>query len=160
MDFSLQEITLRLVIATLLCGLIGIEREIHKKPAGIRTNALVGLGSCVMTLCGLYATYVFQNGAAPDRIASIVVQGIGFLGAGVIIQAQGEVHGLTTAATMWLVAGIGIAVGFGFYTVAIPATIIALVLLAIFGPLDARLIRMEQERRTRIAASKGFDKKA
>ncbi len=159
MDISLQEMATRMLVATVLCGLIGVERELHQKPAGVRTNALVGLGSAVMTLCGLYITALYPTVAAPDRIASIVVQGIGFLGAGVIIQASGEVHGLTTAATMWLVAGIGIATGFGFYQVALLATLIALVLLVIFGPLDARLMGNEQDRGRRGGLGRWFDKK-
>lgn len=139
MELPLQEIALRLIVATVLTGIIGIEREIHQKPAGVRTNALIGLGAAVMTLCGVMITA--GTGGSPDRIASIIVQGIGFLGAGVIIQASGAVHGLTTAATMWVVAGIGIACGFGYYNLAVATTVIALILLAIFGPLDARLMQ-------------------
>jgi putative Mg2+ transporter-C (MgtC) family protein len=159
MDLSLQEAGTRLILATILCGLIGVERELHQKPAGVRTNALVGLGSAVMTLCGIFAVKMAPGTTDPTRLASIVVQGIGFLGAGVIIQASGEVHGLTTAASMWLVAGIGIAVGFGFYSIAILTTVIALVLLVIFGPLDARLMGDEKERKRRGGVSRWFDKK-
>lgn len=142
MELSFQEILTRLLVATVLAGIIGVEREVRRKPAGARTNALIGLGSSVMTVCGLTAALSLP-GASADRIASIVVQGIGFLGAGAIIQSSGSVHGLTTAATMWVVAGIGIACGFGFYTVAIVATVLALILLAIFGPLDAQLLAAE-----------------
>ncbi|MFZ2804622.1 MAG: MgtC/SapB family protein [Patescibacteria group bacterium] len=147
MGLSFQEIAIRLITATVLTGLIGIEREVRKKPAGVRTNALIGLGAAVVTMCGFLIAAQMQ-GAAADRIASIVVEGIGFLGAGVIIQSSGAVHGLTTAATMWVVAGIGIACGFGFYEVAAMATLIVLVLLAIFGPLDARLMGNEEERQS------------
>jgi putative Mg2+ transporter-C (MgtC) family protein len=143
MQLTFREMFIRLVVATVLCGIIGIEREVRQKPAGVRTNALIGLGAAAMTLAGLYISLNWPTAGAPDRIASIVVQGIGFLGAGVIIQTSGAVHGLTTAATMWVVAGIGIAVGFGFYQIALVTTVLAIVLLAIFGPLDARLLGTE-----------------
>ncbi|MFA4954049.1 MAG: MgtC/SapB family protein [Patescibacteria group bacterium] len=140
MTLPLQEIVLRLLVATVLSGIIGIEREIHRKPAGVRTNALIGLGAAAMTLCGLTIATSWAISSDPTRIASIVVQGIGFLGAGAIIQARGTVRGLTTAASMWVVSGIGIACGFGFYEIAIVASIFALILLVIFGPIDYRLM--------------------
>jgi len=143
MELTLMEIVLRLVLAALLSGLIGIEREMRQKPAGVRTNALIGLGSSLMTLCGIYISSFAPAISDPSRIASIVVQGIGFLGAGAIIQASGSVRGLTTAATMWVVAGIGIACGFGFYWPAAITAFIVFVLLAIFGPLDAKLMGEE-----------------
>jgi putative Mg2+ transporter-C (MgtC) family protein len=138
MDLSLLDIALRLAAATLLSGIIGIERRLHHKPAGFRTNGLVGLGSAAMTLVGLMAASS-TPGADPTRIASIVVQGIGFLGAGLIIQSAGAVRGLTTAATLWVVAGIGIACGFGMWHVAAIVAMLVLVLLVIFDPLDAKI---------------------
>jgi putative Mg2+ transporter-C (MgtC) family protein len=146
MDLPWQELVSRLLLATVLCAVIGIEREVHQKPAGIRTNALIGLGSALMTICGILAASGVP-GADPSRVGSIVVQGIGFLGAGAIIQSSGTVRGLTTAASMWVVAGIGIAAGFGYYALAVATSLVALVLLAIFGPLDARLIKDEHGQR-------------
>ncbi len=146
MELNLQETLLRLVVATALTGLIGIEREVRKKPAGVRTNALIGLGSAMMTLSGIYVAKTWPGVTDPTRIASIVVQGVGFLGAGAIIQASGSVHGLTTAATMWVVAGIGIAAGLGFYSAALIATLLVLILLMIFGALDARLMGDENKK--------------
>lgn len=143
MELSLQEIVTRLVVATALGGFIGLEREVRKKPAGVRTNALIGLGSAAMTIAGVTVAAYWSTTSDPSRIASIVIQGVGFLGAGVIIQAAGAVRGLTTAATMWVVAGIGIAAGFGLYTLAIVTTLIVLILLAIFGPIDARIMSDE-----------------
>ena len=115
---------LRLIIATGLEALIGYEREQRQKPAGFRTNLLVCIGACLFTL-------VSQNAFAmdPARIAAGVVTGIGFLGAGSIIATGGRVYGLTTAATLWLVAGIGLAVGAGEYILAITVTIIVLIVL-------------------------------
>jgi putative Mg2+ transporter-C (MgtC) family protein len=138
MELSLTEIAIRLISATLLSSVLGIERQIHLKPAGFRTCGLVGVGSAAMTLMGVMIA-MQTPGIDQTRIASIVVQGIGFLGAGVIIQASGAVHGLTTAATLWVVAGIGIACGFGLWQPALLVTIIAIVLLVVFGPLDAKL---------------------
>lgn len=149
MELPLQEMIVRLLAAAILSGLIGIEREIRQKPAGVRTNALIGLGSAVMTLAGILAFTQFPQGSDASRIASIVVQGVGFLGAGAIIQSSGAVHGLTTAATMWVVAGIGIACGFGFYSLAGVTTLIVLVLLVIFGPLDAQLMGDEAKQEAR-----------
>lgn len=143
MELTLQEIIVRLGIATVLSGIIGIEREVRQKPAGVRTNALIGLGSAAMALCGVYAATLAPGVTPVDRIASIVVQGIGFLGAGAIIQSSGSVRGLTTAATMWVVAGIGIACGLGFLSAAGVTALIVLILLAIFGPIDAKLMHDE-----------------
>jgi putative Mg2+ transporter-C (MgtC) family protein len=138
MEFSLQEIGLRLLAATVLAGSIGIERQFRHKHAGFRTNGLVGLGSALMTLTGIMAAHSLGS-ADPTRIASIVVQGIGFLGAGVIIQAAGAVRGVTTAATLWIAAGIGIACGFGFWQAALLAMLLVVVLLVVFDPIDARI---------------------
>lgn len=138
MDLSFQEIALRLVAATVLSGVIGIERQFRRKPAGFRTNGLVGLGSALMTLVGVMAASDMA-GVDSTRMGSIVIQGIGFLGAGVIIQASGAVRGLTTAATLWIAAGIGIACGFGFWQAALLTTILVFILLIIFDPFDAKL---------------------
>ena len=120
------EIIFRLVLSMVLSGLIGIEREYHRKPAGLRTNVMVGLGSTVFTLASLRAIDLFPElkGLDPTRIAAQIVTGIGFLGVGTIIfdKDRTSVLGLTTAATLWVEAGICMAVGFGFYTEAITAT--------------------------------------
>jgi putative Mg2+ transporter-C (MgtC) family protein len=149
MELPLQEILLRLVAATLLTGIIGIEREVRQKPAGVRTNALIGLGAATMTLCGIVIATQWPGASDPSRIASVIVQGVGFICAGVIIQASGSVHGLTTAATMWVVAGIGIAAGFGLYEIAAITAGLVLVMLAIFGPLDAKFLGDERSQAQR-----------
>ncbi|MDD8014355.1 MAG: MgtC/SapB family protein, partial [Acidobacteriota bacterium] len=113
---ELLEILLKLLLAVALGGLIGLEREASQKPAGFRTNILVCIGSSMMmTLAGLL---VQTKGGTSDsllRMASGVITGIGFLGAGTIIQAQGMVAGLTTASTLWVVAGLGLVIGAGYY---------------------------------------------
>ena len=111
-----------LLLAAGLGGLIGLERQIHGKPAGVRTNILICLGAAVFTL----VSKLMAEGEAESttRIAAQVVTGIGFLGAGAIIREPKGVHGLTTAATIWLVASIGVACGAGLYVLAVATTII------------------------------------
>ena len=123
--------TLRLLLAALLGGVIGLQREKAGKPAGLRTHMLICIGATLFTLVGIYA---FNGGIAdPSRVAAGVVTGIGFLGAGAIIfrSSDGYVTGLTTAATMWAVGGIGMAVGAGLYIAAAITTAIILIILFI-----------------------------
>ena len=128
--------------AAALCGaLIGIERELKNKPAGFRTNLLICVGSAVYMCVGLLLTNVGdQPGADPTRIAAQVVTGIGFLGAGAIIQDGGRVTGLTTAATIWVVAGIGLVAGAGFPILAITSAAIVLMTLTVLGALEQRYL--------------------
>ncbi len=142
---SFSDIAIRLVVATILSALIGVERQVHGKAAGLRTNALVGLGSAAMTLSGILiaSSATASSVVDPTRMASIIIQGIGFIGAGAIIQASGAVRGLTTAATLWVVAGIGIACGFGLWEVALIVTLLVLILLVIFRYIDAEAEKLE-----------------
>lgn len=136
MDFI--DVIIRLGLSILLCGLIGLERKIYNKPAGFRTNVLVGLGSTLLMIIALNILSEYNEGNSVDitRLAGQIVTGIGFLGAGAIIQGRGSVHGLTTAASIWVVAAIGIGVGLGFYMEALIATILTLVVLVILGRLE------------------------
>ncbi|MGI6559248.1 MAG: MgtC/SapB family protein [Limnochordia bacterium] len=122
---STMDIALRLLLATVLGGLVGLERELHGRPAGFRTNTLVCLGS---TLVMLVSAYAFANTPGwsydPGRMAAQVVSGIGFLGAGSIMREGPSIKGLTTAASLWVVAGIGLAVGSGFLFAAVFATVL------------------------------------
>ncbi|OGY44243.1 MAG: hypothetical protein A2731_03430 [Candidatus Buchananbacteria bacterium RIFCSPHIGHO2_01_FULL_39_8] len=129
-----EQIIIRLLISTVICGLIGLEREFKDKPAGLRTNILVGLGSTLVMILSLY----FEADSA--RIAAGVVTGIGFVGAGLIIHGRNEVHGITTAATVWLVSAIGMTIGVGYYVPAIVTAIIALLVLHLFGDNSLRKI--------------------
>ncbi|MFA6098438.1 MAG: MgtC/SapB family protein [Patescibacteria group bacterium] len=133
-------IILRIVLSIILCGLIGLERKHYHKPAGFRTNVLVGLGSTIISLVALNIFYDFNinGGADIGRIVGQIVTGIGFLGAGAIIQGRGSVHGLTTAASIWVVAAIGMAVGLGYYFLAISATVGSLIVLVILGRIEHR----------------------
>jgi putative Mg2+ transporter-C (MgtC) family protein len=131
-------VLLRLTVAAVLGGAIGFERELRERQAGLRTHLLVSLGSALFTLVSAYGFHSFlvSGGALvrtdPTRIAAQIVTGIGFLGAGAIIRQGLSVRGLTTAATLWLVAAIGMATGAGWYAAAIIATAGALLTL---GPL-------------------------
>jgi putative Mg2+ transporter-C (MgtC) family protein len=131
------EILLRL-LAALLCGaVIGLNREFHRKPAGFRTFALVSLGAALVVIS-------MENRGGPDSISRVIqglMTGIGFLGAGVIFrrEAPNKVSGLTTAAAIWLTAGLGCAAGLGHYKLVLASTAIALVLLLFGGPFE-RLI--------------------
>ncbi|WP_156291791.1 MgtC/SapB family protein [Oceanobacillus salinisoli] len=131
-DFSI--IAIRLIIALTLAGIIGFEREVNNHSAGFRTHILVGVGSCLMMLMSLYGFTEFidnynQVRFDPARIPSYVISGIGFLGAGTIIVYGGTIRGLTTAASIWTVAGLGLVVGMGMYGAAILATFIILISL-------------------------------
>ena len=130
MPTDLQMIT-RLLLTLVLSGLIGLERQVHRRDAGLRTHILVALGSCLIMLTSLYVFDIYKDQVAldPVRIAAGVVTGIGFLGAGTIIREPDGVRGLTTAASLWVVAGLGLAVGVGFNKIAIYTTILVLIVL-------------------------------
>jgi putative Mg2+ transporter-C (MgtC) family protein len=133
---------IKLALAMLCGAAIGFERELHDKPAGLRTNMLICVGSTLITMVSLHVALTYAerqvNIADPGRIAAQIVSGIGFLGAGTIIQARGSVHGLTTAATMWVLAGVGLAIGSGAYAPALATTVILLGTLAVLGRLEDR----------------------
>ena len=137
------DIVLRLVVATVLSCIIGMERERRIWAAGMRTHMLVGIGSAlfmVVSLFGFTDDLVSSNVMlAPSRVASQVVSGIGFLGAGTIIFRRDAVRGLTTAASLWVVAAIGLASGGGLFVAAIATTLLALLILAALKPLERRL---------------------
>ena len=126
------ELLLRLVVAAALGGAVGIERELREREAGLRTHLLVAVGSALFTIASAYGfnEFLVAGGnvirADPTRIAAQIVTGIGFLGAGAIIREGMSVRGLTTAATLWVVAAIGIAAGAGYYSAAVFATAITL----------------------------------
>jgi putative Mg2+ transporter-C (MgtC) family protein len=136
-SLGLDEEVLRIVLAAVLGGAVGIERELREHEAGLRTHMLVAVGSALFTLVSAYGFSEFfaaQEGNRfvpidPTRIAAQIVTGIGFLGAGAIIRQGPRVRGLTTAATLWAVAAIGLAAGAGYYSGAIATTVVVLVAL-------------------------------
>lgn len=125
------EIVLKILLAAMLGGIIGLERELSHKEAGLRTNILIAVGSALITVLS-FRIAAGAAGSDPARLAAQIVSGIGFLGAGAIIQARFAVHGLTTAATIWTVAAIGIAVGSGFYLLAFVVTLLVVFVLTVF----------------------------
>jgi putative Mg2+ transporter-C (MgtC) family protein len=127
-EFS--EMVLRLALAGVLGGVIGAEREYRGKVAGTRTHLLVALGSALMLLVSRYG---FSDPGDSGRVAAQIVSGIGFIGAGAIMVDRQSVHGLTTAAGIWVAAGIGMATAAGLYGLAIATTILALIGLEVFG---------------------------
>ena len=135
------DMAMRLLAATFLGGLIGLERESHGKEAGFRTYALVCLGSALVMIVSTEVYEIYKNVAQvdPSRIAAQVVSGIGFLGAGAIIRFPKEIKGLTTAAGIWAAAGIGLACGLAQYKPAVLATILSLVILVLFSKINRRL---------------------
>jgi len=145
-----SDIIVRLLVALVLCGLIGMERKHYRKPAGFRTNILVGMGAAVLAIMAvqIYADFNPTQAVDVGRIIGQVVTGIGFLGAGAIIQSRGSVHGLTTAATLWVVAAIGMAVGLGYYFLGAMATLAALVVLEILGRIEFRITGPDKENST------------
>jgi putative Mg2+ transporter-C (MgtC) family protein len=134
-ELHFGEILLRVVLAGVFGGAIGAEREIREREAGLRTHILVSIGAALFTIVSAYGFTDFQFSNAsgitydPTRIAAQVVTGIGFLGAGAIIRQGLSVRGLTTAASLWVVAAIGIATGAGFYSAALITTVVVLVSL-------------------------------
>lgn len=143
-DAEFIESISRLMIALVLAGLIGFEREVNKHSAGFRTHILVGVSSCLMMLLSINGfDYFIENydnvRFDPARIPSYVISGIGFLGAGTIIVHGGTIRGLTTAASIWAVAGLGLIVGIGMYKEAIITTLIILVSLVVLNKFEKRL---------------------
>lgn len=130
MELSTVEILIRLVVAAVLSALIGYERESHMKPAGMRTNALVGIGTSMVAIASvMLVKFGGVDAVDVSRLAASILPGIGFIGAGTIIRSGGSVKGLTTAASIWVVAAIGIASGLGLYDLAVVGTILGLIAL-------------------------------
>ncbi len=155
MELSYWEIALRLGLAVLCGGLVGMEREAHNRPAGFRTHILVCVGSALLMMVSRYGFGdVLEPGfeVDPSRIAAGVITGIGFLGAGTILQQRGSIRGLTTAASIWVVSGIGLAAGIGFYMGAGLATFIVLISLVLLGRVDWVIIGQRRSRQLQIRA--------
>jgi putative Mg2+ transporter-C (MgtC) family protein len=124
-DFRL-ELLIQLVLAVVLGGVIGLERELKAKPAGLRTNILICVGATLFTVLSVHMT---GRSGDPSRIAAQVLTGVGFIGAGTILHTRGAVTGLTSAATLWVVAAIGMALGSGAYVEAVGTTVLVMVVL-------------------------------
>lgn len=137
-----MEIILRLLLSVLWGGLVGIEREYRSKSAGFRTMIMISMGACAFTMASQY----LGGTANPDRVASNIVTGIGFLGAGVIFRGHNRISGITTAATIWGVAAVGMGIGCGFYFAAACASIMILLVLALLPSLERYIDQINRAR--------------
>jgi putative Mg2+ transporter-C (MgtC) family protein len=149
-------LVVRVLVAAALGGIVGIERELKDQPAGFRTHMLVSMGACLFTLVGAFGFQAFTGGSDTHRIqadltrvASQVVVGIGFLGGGTILRHGANIRGLTTAASLWITAAIGLTVAMGFYFLATMTSIIAVFTLAALKPIERlfldRKVKLEDE---------------
>ncbi len=137
------QIYLQMVLAVLLGGVLGLEREMAGKTAGLRTYALVSLGACLFSLISsnAFSTLVGSSSFDPSRIASQIVVGVGFIGAGVIFVSKEKIRGLTTAAGLWVSAAVGMAVAYRLYDIAIFGTALTLVVFVFFWFLEKKIIK-------------------
>jgi putative Mg2+ transporter-C (MgtC) family protein len=143
------ELALRLTAGLVLGAIIGFERELHRQPAGFRTHSLVALGAALFTIVSAYG--FLGPMVDPTRIAAQIVSGIGFIGAGTILQHRGNIRGLTTAASLWSVAAIGTAAGAGLVVMAIVGTILILVVLALLDRVEdvtSRWLKLPPDNKT------------
>lgn len=141
---SNSEVILRLLISAILGGVVGIEREANNRPAGLRTHVLVTLGSSLIMLISIYGfpgMGANGHGGEPARLAAQVVSGIGFLGAGTIMRTGTSIKGLTTAASLWVCGGIGLAIGSGYYIGGIVTAVIVLFTLMSLGTMEERFFK-------------------
>lgn len=135
---------IRVALAAVLGGIIGIERELRAKDAGLRTNMLVAMGAALFTVSSIQLSevYLSWNGSIrfdPSRIISTIVSGIGFLGGAIIFKTEERVRGVTTAASIWVVTGVGVATGAGFYVMAAGSTVLIVVVLLMVGWIEHRV---------------------
>ena len=155
------EIVFRLATAAVLGAVVGLERERLEWAAGLRTHMLVCVGSALVMLVSMFGFTEVQNDPHvsfdPSRVAAQVISGIGFLGAGTILFLRQEViRGLTTAASLWTIAAVGLAVGGGMYVAAIATTVCALVILALVKPLEMRLFKRQHSRQMTVVVDHRF----
>ena len=156
MEPGLAEIALRLACAMLVGIVVGLEREFTHRPAGLRTHILVALGACAVSITGeMLFTHYSALGALPDpaRLSAQVVTGVGFLGAGTIMKEGASVKGLTTAASVWVVACLGIASGFGYYALTLLGLVFIFVTLTIVENLQHRFINSSGSEETYVLES-------
>lgn len=157
------DILVKLLLAAVAGGLVGLEREKHGRPAGLRTNLLVSVGACAMMIVSeaFYVKYGMLDAESavrfdPSRVAAQIVTGIGFLGAGVILKEGISVRGLTTAASLWVVAGLGMAFGMGYFSLGVITTVLVLISLVFLKNLDP-LIRKDRYVTLMVTAAKRME---
>ncbi len=136
----------RLTLAAFLGGVVGFEREINGHPAGLRTNIMIATSACLFTILSIKAFPLTGNAQDTGRVAAQIVTGVGFLGAGAVIQTKRAVYGLTTAATIWMVAAVGMACATELYGLGIVTTILTTFVLVLLSPLSDRLAHIAEKR--------------
>ena len=151
------DLVLKLIVAIIAGGAVGFERQVAGKAAGLRTNILICVGSALLMDLSIHVGEVWGMGPVgdPARLAAQVVTGIGFIGAGTIMQSRGAITGLTSAATIWVVAAIGLTSGAGFYVEALTATLIVMIVLAGLGRLEHGLLRVSRSMNVTIRTKPG-----
>ena len=151
-DINLASSLFKLVLSFVLGAVVGSERRHKGQTAGMRTFALITMGACLAMLLSIYIpqTYLDLKNGDPERIAAQVISGIGFLGAGAIIQMKGSVRGLTTAAGMWVSACIGLTVGAGLYVISVVACLLILFVLLFLEYLEKKLLRSSEQKIVRM----------
>ena len=136
---------IKVSLAALLGAIVGLERVVGGHAAGLRTNMMISISSCLFTILSIEGFPMQGSSQDTARVAAQIVTGVGFLGAGALLQTKKHIRGLTTAATIWLVAAIGMAVGTGAYFIAIFTTALSTVLLALLAPVSERLEQRAEE---------------
>ena len=140
-EVTLLAVLLRIIVSFVLGGMLGMERGLKQRPAGLRTYMLVCVGACLIMLTNEYVVQAYGTGD-PVRMGAQVVSGIGFLGAGtIIVTRHSQIKGLTTAAGLWAAAAVGLATGIGFYEAAIPGALVIFITLSVLSNLDDRMHR-------------------
>ena len=155
---SQYDIFIRLLVAAVLGGLVGLERELHDQPAGLRTHIILVLGATIAMCISINLSMQFHTVATngdPERLAAQVISGIGFLGAGAIFRYGANVKGLTTAASLWTTAIIGLAVGAGYFLLGLAATLSVLFVLIALDSMEKRFLRSHA---TRVVSIRGTDR--
>lgn len=155
-DITWQSALLRIVFSFVIGTLIGIEREMHNQPAGLRTHILISIGATIAMLISIYIPQTFTNfqNGDPSRIAAQVVSGIGFLGAGAILKFGANVKGLTTAASIWAMATLGLAIGAGMYIISLIGIVVILFALTVMDVLEKRIFKERTLRRIELVIKK------
>ncbi len=155
MEITILTAFTRMIVALVLGAILGIERSVSKKNAGLRTYALVSLGSCLFVLTSLYAINdIGVLTSDPLRLVAGVVTGIGFLGAGLIFRVEERLSGLTTAAGLWMSCGIGIATGFGYYLLAGLASVLTLITFTALWFVEKRVVSASESKKDQVIDSK------
>lgn len=140
----------RLLISFIAGALVGIERELHNQPAGLRTHILISIGSTLVMLISVYIPQTFHSQADPARMAAQVVSGVGFLGAGAILKFGADIKGLTTAASIWAMAAVGMAIGAGMFKVSVISVIVILFALTVMNFIEKRIFSQRTLRKIEI----------